>query len=132
MNRIKQVMKPRSLKNTKSEIEVIYIHNQLCYEEAKLKELENWKDNAYETVENQNQIRIPGRWVYSLKQTNKGSNLKACLVVARGFEQDSLNTFEKESSTASKDTLKTLLSPIITNNWNLNSIDKNFFYKVNF
>ena len=61
MNRIKHVMKPRSLKNTKSEIEVIYIHNQLCYEEAKLKELENWKDNVYETVENQNQIRIPGR-----------------------------------------------------------------------
>ena len=39
-----------------NEIEEIYINNHLCYEEAKLKELESWKDNnVYETVENQNQ-----------------------------------------------------------------------------
>ena len=44
-------------------------------------------------------------------------------LVACGFEEDSLKTFEKESPTALKDTSKTLLSTIIKNNWNLKSID---------
>ena len=38
------------------------------------------------------------------------------------FEGDSIKKFEEESPTASKDTLKTLLSTIITNNWSLKSI----------
>ena len=46
------------------------------------------------------------------------ANLVAC-----GFEEDSLKTFEKESPTALKDTSKTLLLTIIKNNWNLKSID---------
>ena len=105
----------------KNEIEEIYINNHSCSEEAKLKELESWKDNnVQETVKNQKRISV--RWVCSVKQTDKGSKPKANLV-ARGFEEDSLNTFEKESPTASKDTLGTLLSTIITNNWNLKSID---------
>ena len=41
-------------------------------------------------------------------------------LVACGFEEDSLKTFEKESPTALKDTSKTLLSTII---WNLKSIE---------
>ena len=102
-------------KHTKNKIEEIYINNHLCYEEAKLKELESWKDNnVYETVENQNQKCISVRWVCSVKQTDKGSKRRARLV-ARGFEEDSLNNFEIEPPSASKDTLKTLLSAIITN-----------------
>ena len=73
-------------------------------------------------MENQNQKCISVRWVCSVKQTDKGPKPKPCLV-ACGCEEDGLNTFEKESPTASKDTLKTLLSTIITNNWNLKSID---------
>ena len=100
-----------------------FINNHLCFEEAKLKKLESWKDNnVYKTVENQNQKCISVCWVCSVKQTDKGSKPKACLV-ACGCEEDGLNTFEKESPTASKDTLRTLLSTIITNNWNLKSID---------
>ena len=87
-----------------------------------LKEPESWKDsNVYKAVETKIKKKISFRWVCSLKQTDKGSKPKACLV-ARGFEEDSLNTFEKESPIASKDTLRTLLSTIITNNWNLKSI----------
>ena len=107
----------------KNEIEEIYINNHLCYEEAKLKEPECWKDNnVYETVENHNQKCISVRWVCSVKQTDKGSKPKA-LLVARGFEEDDLNTFEKKSPIAPKYTSRTLLSTIIINNWNLKSID---------
>ena len=107
-------MKKRPQKSTqKNEIEEIYINNCLFYEEAKLKELESFKDNnVYETVENQNQECISLRWVSSIKQTDKGSKPKAHLV-ARGFEEDSLNTFEKESPTASKDTLKHCYQPLL-------------------
>ena len=35
----------RSQKKKKNEIEEIYTNNHLCYEEAKLKKLESWKDN---------------------------------------------------------------------------------------
>ena len=73
-------------------------------------------------MENQNQKQISVCWHCSVKQTDKGSKPKAHLV-ACGFEEDSLNTFEKGSPTASKGTLKTLLSTIITNKWNLKSID---------
>ena len=44
-------------------------------------------------------------------------------LVARGCKEDSIKTFEKESPTASKDTLTTLLSTINTINWNLKSMD---------
>ena len=56
-----------------------------------------------------------------VKENDQGS-VKKARPVARGFEE-SRNTFEKESPTVSKDTLRTLLSTIISNNWNLKSID---------
>ena len=100
MNTIKQVMKTRSWKNTKKMRLRRSINNHLCFEEAKLKKLESWKDNnVYKTVENQNQKCISVGWVCSVKQTDKGSKPKVRLV-ARGFEEDSLNAFEKELPTA--------------------------------
>ena len=84
----KQAMKTRPQKNTqKNEIEEIYISNHLCYEKAKLKELEIWKDNnVNKKVENQNRKCISARWVSSVKQTDKGSKPKAC-IVAHGFDK---------------------------------------------
>ena len=81
-------MKTRPQKNTqKNEIEEIYISNHLCYEKAKLKELEIWKDNnVNKKVENQNRKCISARWVSSVKQTDKGSKPKAC-IVAHGFDK---------------------------------------------
>ena len=71
----------------KNETEETYINNHICYEEPKLKALEIWKDdNVYKTVENQNQKCISVCWVCSVKQTDKVSKLKVCLV-ARGFDQ---------------------------------------------
>ena len=73
-------------------------------------------------MEDQRQKCISVHWVCLVQETDQWSKPKAHLV-ACGFEEDSLNTLEKESPTASKDTLRTLLSSIITNNWNLKSID---------
>ena len=105
----------------------------MCYEEAKLKEGGSCKDNnVYKTVENQNQKCISVCWVCSVKQTDDGSKLKAHLV-ACSFEEDSLNTFDKDSPTVSKDILRTLLSTVITNNWNLKSMDiKTVFLQCKF
>ena len=105
----------------------------MCYEETKLKEGGSCKDNnVYKTVENQNQKCISVCWVCSVKQTDDGSKLKAHLV-ACSFEEDSLNTFDKDSPTVSKDILRTLLSTVITNNWNLKSIDiKTVFLQCKF
>ena len=63
----------------------------------------------------QNQKCIPVRWVYLVKP-------KAHLV-ARSVEEDSLRTFDRQSLAVSKDTLRALLSTIITNNLNLKTID---------
>ena len=105
----------------------------MCYEEAKLKVGGSCKDNnVYKTVENQNQKCISVCWVCSVKQTDDGSKLKAYLV-ACSFEEDSLNTFDKDSPTVSKDILRTLLSTVITNNWNLKSMDiKTVFLQCKF
>ena len=49
--------------------------------------------------------------------------------VAREFKKDSINTFEKEAPTASKDTLRKFLYTIISNNWYLKSIDTKSAFK---
>lgn len=52
-------------------------------------------------------------WVCSITENNQGSVSKAHLV-AHGFEDESVNTFDKTSAPASDDTLRTLLSTIIS------------------
>ena len=90
------------------------MHNHLHYKQVKLKELGSWIYNhVYKTVENQNQECIPVRWVCSVKPKAR--------LIACSFD-DSLCTFDKESPAVSKDTLRALLSTIITDNLNLKSI----------
>ena len=86
--------------------------------------------NMQKTLKNENQKCLSVWWVCSSKENNQGSVPKAHLV-ARGFEEDSIITFEKESPTALKDTLRKLLSTIIRNNLNLKPIDiKTAFLQV--
>ena len=51
-------------------------------------------------------------WAFLVKQTDKGSKPKARLVT-RGFEEDSLNTFDKESTTINSDTLRKCYQPLM-------------------
>ena len=76
---------------------------------AEEKELKSWKDKNIFVIPYSNQKCISVRWVCSLKETSNSAEPKVRLV-ARGFEEDALTSFEKQSSTTSKDTLYALLS----------------------
>ena len=94
------------------------------FSKAKEKELKSWKDNdVYEVVPYSNKKCISVKWVCFVKETINGPQEKARLVVARGFEKDNLNNFEKQSPTTSKDSLHVILSTIASKKWPLKAID---------
>ena len=51
-------------------------------------------------------------WALLVKQTDKGSKPEARLV-AHGFEEDSLDTFDKESTAIDSDTLRKCYQPLV-------------------
>ena len=57
-----------------------------------------------------------------MKETLEGLQPKARLV-ARGFEENCLNKTDKESSTGSKDSMRTILEARALNDWHIRSID---------
>ena len=57
---------------------------------AKVKELGNWKNNqVYTEVEDKNQAKISARWVVTAKVIGEDKIIKARLV-ARGFEDEEI------------------------------------------
>ena len=67
--------------------------------EPKLKELENWKNNnIYQELDDENQNKIPVRWIITEKVIDGISKPKARLV-ARGFEDLDINVVRKDSPT---------------------------------
>ena len=57
---------------------------------AKVKELGNWKNNqVYTEVEDKNQAKISTRWVVTAKVIGEDKIIKARLV-ARGFEDEEI------------------------------------------
>ena len=57
---------------------------------AKVKELGNWKNNqVYTEVEDKNQVKISARWVVTAKVIGEDKIIKARLV-ARGFEDEEI------------------------------------------
>ena len=103
-------------------IDEIYVNQHLCFQSAKEAELKSWKDNnVLEVTPYSNQKCISVRWVCSFKETSNDPEPKARLV-ARGFEEDALISFEKQSPTASEDTLHVLLSTETSKEWQLKSI----------
>ena len=82
---------------------------------------QNERIKTCEDDKKENKKCISFQCVCSVKE-NKGSVSKSHQV-AYGFNEDSINTSEKESPTGSKDTLRTILTAIISNNWNIKSVD---------
>ena len=73
--------------------------------EAKVKELNNWKQNdVYEEVDYKNQKLISTRWVLSEKMKDGETTTKKRLV-ARGFEEQKNYTSMNDSPTCSKEVL---------------------------
>ena len=90
--------------------------------QAKLRELESWKqNNVFEEVENKGQDLISVKWIITEKLKNGEKIIKARLV-ARGFEENS-DKLQCDSPTCSKDALRISLTLISSFNWTCYSLD---------
>ena len=89
--------------------------------DAKLKEVESWNENkVYEEVEDKGQSTISLRWVVTEK-IKDGKNVTKARLVARGYEEDLLDS--TDSPTCSKDSLRLALSLISSHGWTCKSVD---------
>ena len=90
--------------------------------EAKMTELDLWKKHkVYEEVENKHQDCISVQWVITQKYIDAKRVVKARLV-ARGFLESSEN-IKKDSPTASKESIRLLLTMAVSYGWSLGSLD---------
>ena len=89
--------------------------------EAKEREINSWRsNNVYEEVDYKGQKVISTKWIYSEKTIENKQVLKARLV-ARGFEES--HNENNDSPTCNKETLRIMLTILLSNHWNCNSID---------
>ena len=108
----------------KEEEEEILLSSATVYDQevvdAKLAELEKFKkNNVYEEVRDQDQSTVGVRWV--LSKNSKTGKAKARLV-ALGYQENS-KEIRKDSPTCNKDTIRSLLMLVSTNNWKIRHID---------
>ena len=91
--------------------------------EAKLRELENWKNNnVYNEVEDDGQSQVSVRWVITEKIVEGVGRPKARLV-ASGFEEIDDNCIRKDSPTCGKENLRKIFLFIGMNDWKINTMD---------
>ena len=99
------------------------VSDQVDVKEAKLRELQSWLDhNIYVEVSNDGQKYISTRWALTEKFVNGNKTTKARLV-ARGFEEHHLAKLRTDSPTYGKESLRIMIAIIITNGWEINSLD---------
>jgi len=110
--------------NISSEIqESVFMIQEQQFEQAKQKELLNWKNNkVYSKISGGGYKTISTRWVCTLKETPDGLVPKARLVV-RGFEEPEKEQLEKDSPTCSMESLKLILAIMVQNGWKPCSMD---------
>ena len=90
--------------------------------EAKLRELENWKNNkVYQEVDDENQSKISVRWV--ITEVIEGVFRTKARLVARGFEGLNLNIVRTDSPTCGRENLRLLFCIIASFDWGINTID---------
>ena len=99
------------------------VPDQVDFKEAKSRELQSWfNHNVYVEVPNDGQKYISTRWVLTEKFVNGNKTTKARLV-ARGFEEDHLAKLRTDSPTCGKESLRIVIAIIITNGWEITSLD---------
>ena len=87
--------------------------------DAKKQELKTWRDlDVFTEVDDKGQSTISCRSVLTEKEGRKKAKL-----VARGFEDDEIDTVDKQSQTCSKEAFRILLTMAASHNWTVNSID---------
>ena len=115
--------KIKGWKNIEEEVLIATPSGNVEILEAKQVELNSWvKHNVYDEVEDRGQKVVSVRWVISQKLKDNKMKYKAHLV-ARGFEEDNLSSFCKDSPTRCKDNFRLTLSIIISNKWIIHSVD---------
>ena len=92
------------------------------FEDAKVTELNNWKDlKVYNEVNDNYQPAISVRWVLTKKIKN-GEEVKKARLVARGYEENG-NNIRKESPTCYKESLRIAIMIIASLDWQIHSMD---------
>lgn len=105
-----------------NDVEMVIMFNSEEVLSAKNTEMLNWIDNCvYEEVEDEGQDFITVRWVITEKLKNDKTLIRARLV-ARGFEEDTLN-LRKDSSTCSKESVRLAIAIAASNRWNCHTLD---------
>lgn len=98
-------------------------HDEKKVRDAKLKEIESWKQyNVYDVVTDKGQPHISVRWVCTEKALPDGNNQVKARLVARGFEEHNCDV-QTDSPTAGKETLRIFLSVLAMFSWICHSID---------
>ena len=101
--------------------EVLVVSNHDGFSDAKLEELERWKEfDAFEEVENVGQKYITGCWVCNRKESD-GKLVNRAWYVIRGFQEDA--SIQSDSPTGSKEGMRLALSVIACKGWRVNIID---------
>ena len=102
--------------------ENVLITDDIKFHDAKLKELQSWKqNNVFKEVKDVGQKCVSTRWVCSLKSTPDGIMPKARLV-ARGFEEYS-DDLQKDSPTCAHESLRLMMAVTAQRQWQLHSMD---------
>ena len=111
--------------NTQNEDnEEIMIINNISMHDAKLAELESWRENnVFKEVPDNGQKCISTRWVCSVKTTTQGELKHKARLVARGFEEIPNNEISTDSPTCASESLRLVLAIFAQNNWIPHSMD---------
>lgn len=100
------------------------ITENVSFDEAKMKELESWKNNKVYTEEiDKGQKCVSTRWICTLKESSDGGIKPKARLVARGFEETQTNTIPKDSPTCSTESLRMILAIIAQRKWTTNTMD---------
>ena len=89
---------------------------------AKLRELETWSANdVFTEVVDYEQQKVSTRWAISEKLCN-GLKVAKARLVARGFEEEGLNTIKTDSPTCSKESLRLIMAICSAYSWVCHSL----------
>ena len=113
-------------KDSSEEVEAVFVskewHSDADIIEAKVKELQNWKDfGIFKERPDQGQKSLSTRWIVIEKPLSDGQKGVEARLVVRGLEED--DEIQADSPTASKSTLRIAFAVIANEGWKRETID---------
>ena len=99
-----------------------YGKNTVDVLEAKITELQNWKDHIFNKIPDDGEKGITVHWVISEKSIHGNNSIKAQLM-ARGFEEGEGSSIRRDSPTCMKESLRLTLVTAASKGWRIGSLD---------